>query len=181
MLKEVIEYKKISYRLDFDESRKSNLFLIHGASCDSSVFLELSDNLLEKFNVMSVDLNGHGDSEGEGFRGVVDHAFICAELLEKKNLGKWNIMGHSLGGAIAMTLALYKPDLIESLILVATGARLRIPESFLSEIKKGNNYELNKEFLRNSIFDSSDDNILTSLLEIMQSINPKVEFLTDEG
>jgi len=176
MLKEVIEYKKISYRLDFDESRKSNLFLIHGASCDSSVFLELSDNLLEKFNVMSVDLNGHGDSEGEGFRGVVDHAFICAELLEKKNLGKWNIMGHSLGGAIAMTLALYKPDLIESLILVATGARLRIPESFLSEIKKGNNYELNKEFLRNSIFDSSDDNILTPLLEIMQSINPKVVY-----
>ena len=176
MLKEVIEYKKISYRLDFDESRKSNLFLIHGASCDSSVFLELSDNLLEKFNVMSVDLNGHGDSEGEGFRGVVDHAFICAELLEKKNLGKWNIMGHSLGGAIAMTLALYKPDFIESLILVATGARLRIPESFLSEIKKGNNYKLNKEFLRNSIFDSSDDNILTPLLEIMQSINPKVVY-----
>ncbi len=176
MLKEVIEYKKISYRLDFDKSRKKNLFLIHGASCDSSVFLELSDNLLEKFNIMSIDLNGHGDSEGEGFRGVVDHAFICAQLLEKKNLGKWNIMGHSLGGAIAMTLALYKPDFIESLILVATGARLRIPESFLSEIKKGNNYELNKEFLRNSIFDSSDDNILTSLLEIMQSINPKVVY-----
>ena len=176
MLKEVIEHKKISYRLDFDKSRKKNLFLIHGACCDSSVFLELSDNLLEKFNIMSVDLNGHGDSEGEGFRGVVDHAFICAELLEKRNLGKWNIMGHSLGGAIAMTLALYKPDLIESLILVATGSRLRIPESFLSEIKKGNNYELNKEFLRNSIFDSSDDNILTSLLEIMQSINPKVVY-----
>ena len=50
MLKEVIEYKKISYRLDFDKSRKKNLFLIHGASCDSSVFLELSDNLLEKFD-----------------------------------------------------------------------------------------------------------------------------------
>lgn len=176
MLKEVIEYKKISYRLDFDKSRKKNLFLIHGASCDSSVFSELSDNLLEKFNIMSIDLNGHGDSEGEGFRGVVDHAFICAELLEKKNLGKWNIMGHSLGGAIAMTLALYKPDFIESLILVATGARLRIPESFLSEIKKGNNYELNKELLRNSIFDSSDENILTPLLEIMQSINPKVVY-----
>ena len=176
MLEEVIENKKISYSLDFDESRKRNLFLIHGASCDSKEFLELSNKLLKKFNVMSIDLNGHGESGGEGFRGVVDHAFVCAELLEKKNLGRWNIMGHSLGGAIAMTLALYKPDLIDSLILVATGSRLRIPETFLSEIKKGNNYELNKEFLRNSMFDGSNDSILAPLLEIMQSTNPKAVY-----
>ena len=176
MLKEVIEFKKISYSFDFNESRKSNLFLIHGASCDSRVFLELIDRLSKQFNIMSIDLNGHGESEGEGFRGVVDHAFICAELLEKKNLGRWNIMGHSLGGAIAMTLALYKPNLIESLILVATGSRLRIPDSFLSEIKKDNNYDFNREFLRESIFDSSDDKALTFLLEIMQSTNPKAVY-----
>ena len=57
---------------------------------------------------MSIDLNGHGKSEGEGFRSVMDHAFTCAKLLENKRLGRWDIMGHSLGGAIAMTLALYK-------------------------------------------------------------------------
>ena len=137
MLEEVIENTKISYRLHFDESRKETCSSIHGASCDSKVFLELSNKLLKKFNILSIDLNGHGESGGEGFRGIMDHAFVCAELLEKKSLGRWNIMGHSLGGAIAMTLALYKPDLIESLILVATGSRLRIPESFPIRDKKG--------------------------------------------
>ena len=54
------------------------LFLIHGASCDSKVFLELSNKLLKKFNILSIDLNGHGESGGEGFRGIVDHAFtLC--------------------------------------------------------------------------------------------------------
>lgn len=176
MFKEVVENKKINYRFEFNESRKRNLFLIHGACCDSTVFLGLRDKLLEKFNIMTIDLNGHGRSEGEGFRSVMDHAFICAELLENKNLGRWEIMGHSLGGAIALTLALYRPDLIKSLVLVATGSRLRIPESFLSEVKKGNNYDLNREFLRNSIFDSSDDMILTPLLETMQSIKPEVAY-----
>ena len=176
MFKEVVENTKISYRFDFNEARKRNLLLIHGACCDSSVFLGLRDNLIEKFNIMSIDLNGHGKSEGEGFRSVMDHAFTCAKLLENKRLGRWDIMGHSLGGAIALTLALYRPDLIESLILVATGSRLRIPESFLSEVKKGNNYDLNREFLRNSLFDGLDDNILIPLLEIMQSINPVVVY-----
>ena len=115
-------------------------------------------------------------NQKEGFRSVMDHAFICAELLENKRLGRWDVMGHSLGGAIALTLALYRPDLIESLILVATGSRLRIPESFLLEVKKGNNYDLNREFLKNSVFDGSNDNILTPLLEIMQSTNPEVVY-----
>ena len=59
--------------------------MIHGACCDSKVFLELSNKLLKKFNILSIDLNGHGESEGEGFRGVMDHAFICAKLLEKRD------------------------------------------------------------------------------------------------
>ena len=78
MFKEVIENTIISYHFDFNEARKRNLLLIHGACCDSSVFLGLRDKLLEKFNIMSIDLNGHGKSEGEGFRSVMDHAFTCA-------------------------------------------------------------------------------------------------------
>ena len=87
MLKEVIENTKISYSLHFDESRKKKLVLIHGACCDSSVFLELSNKLLKKFNIMSIDLNGHGESGGEGFRGIMDHAFVCVSFWKIRTSG----------------------------------------------------------------------------------------------
>ena len=61
------------------------------ASSDSRVFLNIVENLSKKFNIVIIDLSGHGQSEGEGYRNVVDHAFICGELLKRLDLGEWNI------------------------------------------------------------------------------------------
>ena len=95
---EVIEDKKIYYSLNFQSPSRKNLFFIHGASSDSRVFLNVVENLSKKFNIVTIDLSGHGQSEGEGYRNVVDHAFICGELLKRLDLGEWNLLGHSLGG-----------------------------------------------------------------------------------
>ena len=174
---EVIEDKKIYYSLNFQSPSRKNLLFIHGASSDSRVFLNVVENLSKKFNIVIIDLSGHGQSEGEGYRNVVDHAFICGELLKRLDLGEWSLLGHSLGGAIGMAMGVYMPKLVESLILVSTGARLRVPESFLSAIEKGsNNAQLNKEFLLNSIYDTSNRHLLDYLLTIMNDVDPVVVY-----
>ena len=173
MRTEVIEHKNIRYDLRFEAPSKKNLFFVHGASCDSRVYSNVIQILSKDFNIMAIDLNGHGDSEGDGFRSVFDHAFICAELIDRKQLGSWNVIGHSLGGAIGLAMAVYTSNLLESLILVGTGSRLRVPDAFLNAVKDGgNNEHINKEFLASSIVDASNNDTLNLLLPIINSANP---------
>ena len=87
--------------------------------------------------VTAVDLPGHGKSQGKGHDTVKGFAAVLDAFIRAMNFSRVILMGHSLGGAIAQTLALEAPTWLEKIILVGTGARLRVDPSILEALLVG--------------------------------------------
>ncbi|HLZ35677.1 MAG TPA: alpha/beta hydrolase [Nitrospira sp.] len=87
-------------------------------------FNELLTELAKDFHLVTVDIHGHGLS---GYREVMTLEEMAADfylLLGQLNLEKVVWFGCSIGGMIGMRLALAHPDTLDSLVLMATSARL---------------------------------------------------------
>ena len=85
--------------------------------------------------VVALDLPGHGKSQGEGLNTVEGYAGVLSEFVKSVGLDRSTLVGHSLGGAIAQALALRGPAWLEGIILVGTGARLRVAPSILDALQ----------------------------------------------
>ncbi len=109
---------------------QNNFVLIHGSGGDHAHWPE---NLrsYSGANVYALDLPGHGRSGGSGCTSVGAYADFITAFVQKLKLGKVTLLGHSLGGAIAQSIALQQPDWLASIVLVGTGARLRVDPAIL--------------------------------------------------
>jgi len=93
--------------------------------------------------VVALDLPGHGHSGGAAQPpggdvppGISAYAQVVARFAEVLNLRRFVLAGHSMGGAVALELALQRPEMLAGLILVATGARLPVAPELLSAIQE---------------------------------------------
>jgi pimeloyl-ACP methyl ester carboxylesterase len=84
--------------------------------------------------VLTVDLPGHGKSTGPGREQIADYAADLAGWLERLAIRRVVVVGHSMGGAIGLQLALAYPDRVAGLILLGAGARLRVHPDILNRI-----------------------------------------------
>lgn len=108
-----------------DPVRKHNLILVHGAGGDHTHWpAEL--RRMPGVNVYGLDLPGHGRSGGRGRTSVGDYCDTVDLFAQALGLERASVAGHSMGGAIAQTLALRRPSWLERVVLVGTGARLRV-------------------------------------------------------
>lgn len=82
-------------------------------------------------HAVSIDLPGHGRSDPPGRHTIDDYCEVVLGLLDALHLERAVVVGHSLGGAIAQTLALAHPARIAGLGLIGTGARLRVLPAIL--------------------------------------------------
>jgi pimeloyl-ACP methyl ester carboxylesterase len=80
-------------------------------------------------------LPGHGRSRGAGRKTILEYANIVREFLDALKIERAIIVGVSMGGAIAQTLALEFPERVAGLVLVGTGAKLRVAPEFLDGLK----------------------------------------------
>ena len=81
--------------------------------------------------VYALDLPGHGRSAPPGRETIEDYADVVQALLERLELDEVIVVGHSMGGAIAQTLALRELPRLAGLVLLSTGARLRVSDAIL--------------------------------------------------
>ena len=98
------------------------LLLVHGFTDTSRSFSLLAPYLAGRRLIMP-DLRGHGGSQAGGAFGVADFADDIAGLIRRLRLDRPVVVGHSLGGMVAMQLASRHPDLIGGLVLLATSLR----------------------------------------------------------
>ena len=99
---------------------------VHGTGCNGRVFERHVEALAPDFRSVAIDLPGHGRSEGRGFRSAIENAFYVAGLAKSLGWEQWVVAGHSLGGAVALSVATYFPEQLAGLMLIDTGARLRV-------------------------------------------------------
>lgn len=107
------------------------LLLIHGAG---GTHLDWPKEIqrLPGTAIYNLDLPGHGRSVGPGKTSIDGYADVVRDFMEALALQDVTIAGHSMGGAIAQTLALRKLPRVTRLIIVNSSARLRVAPDVLN-------------------------------------------------
>ncbi|MBI5876802.1 MAG: alpha/beta hydrolase [Chloroflexi bacterium] len=109
---------------------------VHGAGGTGARWLPVAQALTNCVTY-AIDLPAHGQSTGEGRDTVGAYAEVVVGFLNSLNLPSAIIAGHSLGGGIALWMALQQPARVRGLALVGTGARLRVHPQILNAVKAG--------------------------------------------
>jgi pimeloyl-ACP methyl ester carboxylesterase len=77
------------------------------------------EKMADDFELLALDLRGYGKSpDGAASVSLADHAADIAELAKAAEFAPFTLVGHSLGGAVAMQFAALYPDLLNGLVLV---------------------------------------------------------------
>jgi pimeloyl-ACP methyl ester carboxylesterase len=146
------------------------LIFIHGAGSNPLVWhLQLKRF---KEDAIAIQLPGH--PTGSGCTSIEEYAKVVEKYIEENHITKPIPVGHSMGGAIAIELALENAKL-KGLVLVGTGARLRVRPEFLSKIRE--NYpEACKEIAQWSVSSTSVPATIQSIAQEMLKVNSEVTY-----
>ena len=98
------------------------LVLIHGITNSSASWVPVLQLLERDFTVLAPDLLGHGDSaKPRGDYSLGANASLLRDLMVALDYDRATIVGHSLGGGIAMQVSYQFPERVERLVLVSSG------------------------------------------------------------
>jgi pyruvate dehydrogenase E2 component (dihydrolipoamide acetyltransferase) len=109
--------------LALGEGEGPPIVFIHGFGGDLNNWQFNQEALAENRATYAVDLPGHGGSSKDLGSGHVDVGALAravVDFLDAKNVGKAHLVGHSLGGAVALDLALNHADRVASATLVCS-------------------------------------------------------------
>ncbi|MEH2160043.1 MAG: alpha/beta hydrolase [Nostoc sp.] len=98
---------------------------LHGHPGSGRSLSVFTNHLSKRYQTIAPDLRGYGKSRWNGNFEMNDHLTDLEALLDRLNIEKCLVLGWSLGGILAMELALRLPKRITGLILVATAAKPR--------------------------------------------------------
>lgn len=138
-------------RSEGGNSTKKPVVLIHGAGLNHACWpVEL--RRLNGRITLGLDLPGHGRSSGVGLQSVEAY---CAEVISfLAELGMYQavFIGHSLGGAIALQLALDFSPHVAGLGLICSGASFNLPAELLTRMSSAYSYSAGLQLLKKSSF-----------------------------
>ncbi len=98
------------------------LLLIHGIGDNSVAWEPIHSRLARRFTVIAPDLLGHGQSDKpRADYSVAAYANGMRDLLSVLGIDQVTVIGHSLGGGVAMQFAYQFPQLVERMVLVGAG------------------------------------------------------------
>lgn len=110
---------RIAYR---DEGAGDVLLLIHGMAGSSDTWRSVIPQLSKKFRVIAPDLLGHGESaKPRGDYSLGAFAVWLRDFLDELGVSQATLVGHSLGGGVAMQFAYQHPDYATRLVLISSG------------------------------------------------------------
>jgi len=119
-----LDGRRVSYLTAGDSAAAPAILLIHGSGVSAGSWVNQLRGLLTAFRVAAIDLPGHGKSDPIPQASVEGYAETVAEFLEALGSGPVLVVGHSLGGAIAIALAAQRPHAVTGLVLLASCAKL---------------------------------------------------------
>jgi len=123
--------------MEFDK-KKSTILLMHGSGLTHIVWsFHEQFYSTQGFNVLSVDLPGHGNSEGPSLKSIEEISDWIKSLIEKLGIEKIIIIGHSQGSLVGIDFAARYPKLISSLVLVAGSYKMPVNQDLIDYAEAG--------------------------------------------
>jgi pimeloyl-ACP methyl ester carboxylesterase len=149
------------------------LLFVHGAGGGQLTWTFQKVYFERDFQPILLELPGHGDSGGEGEDRIEIYADHVHAFIKKLHLPKIFMVGHSMGGAITQTLALRHPEAFKAIILVGTGARLRVLPLVLEGLQ--NNFKSTVEKITRFAFSQKTSSVLIERgIEYLMRCPPEV-------
>ena len=123
--------------MDFDEE-KSSILLMHGSGLTHIVWsLHEQFYASQGFNILSVDLPGHGNSEGPSLKSIEEISDWVKSLMNVLDIKKIIIIGHSQGCLVGIDFASRYPNLINDLVLVAGSYKMPVNQDLIDYAEAG--------------------------------------------
>jgi len=151
------------------------LMLVHGA-CENSSFWKAQLTELQKQNhLILLDLPGHGQSaKPSGEVSIPIYGEIVREAIHGMELDSPILGGHSMGGAIAMTIAAEQPDILRGIILANTGAKLSVLPEILAGLETDFEETIREQVAPKELGNTHTDQILEWISNEMVLTDPSV-------
>jgi len=150
------------------------LVFVHGAGSSKLTWRPQIRRFDKKIRAIALDLPGHGDSDGEACDSIDDYVRLLIDFLDALKIESAIICGHSMGGAIAQTFALAHPKRTRAIVLVATGAKLRV-FPIIFEMLKGDVDKFFEMFCEWSFGPNTKKNVIDAAVAMMRTC--PVEFI----
>jgi len=94
------------------------VLLLHGWGGSTASVKPIADFLCSKYKVISIDFPGHGEStEPQEAWSVTEYGEMVRELLDRLNVEKCHVFGHSFGGRVSIYLSSHYPERVDKLLL----------------------------------------------------------------
>lgn len=91
--------------------------LLHGFTGSTATWSTLVPTLVDRFQVITIDLPGHGKTKVDSAKTMLDCCADIKLIIEQLGLGKVHLLGYSMGGRTALSFAMVYFDMVQSLIL----------------------------------------------------------------
>ncbi|MFB6271368.1 MAG: 2-succinyl-6-hydroxy-2,4-cyclohexadiene-1-carboxylate synthase [Salinibacter sp.] len=103
------------------------LCFLHGFMGASADWAPIAESLSGEYHCLTVDLPGHGESldQPEEMYSVAGAADAVADVLDAEAVSACPLIGYSMGGRVALSLALRHPDRVDRLVLESASPGLR--------------------------------------------------------
>lgn len=161
VLYEKIDDAEIAYRRL--GNGEESLLLIHGFMGSSYDFHLIMPALAEHYTVYAVDQIGFGlsDKSPDLDFSKTNSAVLIGKLMDQLGVVRYHLLGHSMGGEVAMHIALNRPESVDRLILLNSaglgdlqnGRRTRLPAWMIDNILQ--NYLLQRLVFLRTVYDNS--------------------------
>lgn len=166
-----VAHQKIYY--ETEGTQGVPVVFVHGSGSNHEIWKPQVHALSSIARAVAIDLPGHGRSDPPGRNSVEGYGDSILGLLDALRFDRAVMVGHSLGGAIAQTLALSHPDRVAGLGLVGTGARLRVLPAILDGIV--NDFEKTAPFIvENAYAPNLTDDLRARAMAELHACNPQV-------
>ena len=115
---------------------RRTLVFIHGSGDDHTNWIRQYTPLKSVFNIVALDLPGHGRSEGPGEQAVTAYVEWVKQLLDTLEIKKPVLIGHSLGAAICLSFVIRYAESAAAVVPVGGGVRMPVNPAVLEGLKE---------------------------------------------
>jgi pimeloyl-ACP methyl ester carboxylesterase len=152
---------------------RRNIIFVHGAGGNAFAWQNQRRALDRGVNTICVDLPGHGQSSGPSCTSIAAYSHWLWRFLVSLDLTGVIAAGHSMGGGVIIEAAIEYPEMLQALILVGSGARLRVRSEIFQSLAIDFNTTA-EQLLRNCYSPGSSKKLIKWGLKHLLNEVPKV-------